>query len=82
MIESFIDMLPTVYQGLAVNIINYIYLFAPIWLPVFLIFILWHKWMEYITTKFANKQDYKLLEIKLPNEIKKTPLAMELFLTF
>ena len=81
MIETLIDMLPTVYQGLAVNVVNYIYLFAPIWLPVFLIYILWHKWLEYVRTKFANKQDYKLLEIKLPNEIKKTPLAMELFLT-
>jgi len=80
MIENFVSMLPGGYQGLALNTINYLILFMPVWLPIFLIFILWHKWLEYVRTKFANKQDYKLLEIKLPNEIKKTPLAMELFL--
>jgi len=80
MIENFVSMLPGGYQGLALNTINYLILFMPVWLPIFLIFILWHKWLEYVRTKFANKQDYKLLEIKLPNEIKKTPLAKELFL--
>ena len=68
------------FQGLALDTINYIYLFLPIWLPVILIIILWHVWMRYITTKFHVNQEYSLIEIKLPNEIKKTPLAMELFL--
>lgn len=80
MIESFVNTLPLIFQGLAINVINYLYLFAPIYLPLFLIYILWNKWLEYVRIQFANKQDYKLLEIKLPNEIKKTPLSMELFL--
>ncbi len=81
MLETFISSLPFVYQGLATDTINYLIFFTPIWLPVFLVYILWHKWLKYIRTKFENKQNFKLLEIKLPNEIKKTPLAMELFLT-
>ncbi|MBU4536828.1 hypothetical protein KJ603_02195, partial [Patescibacteria group bacterium] len=80
MIEAFANMFPIVYRSLIIDAINYLYLFMPIWLPFFLAYWLWNKWIDYITTAFANKQDYKLLEIKLPNEIKKTPLAMELFL--
>ncbi len=81
MIEYFVSLFPLTYQGLIADTINFLILFMPIWLPVFLVYILWHKWLKYVRTKFANKQNHKLLEIKLPNEIKKTPLAMELFLT-
>ncbi|MBU1046607.1 hypothetical protein KKH36_02405 [Patescibacteria group bacterium] len=80
MIEAFANMFPIVYRSLIIDAVNYLYLFMPIWLPFFLVYWLWSKWIDYVTTAFANKQDYKLLEIKLPNEIKKTPLAMELFL--
>ncbi|MCK5285827.1 MAG: hypothetical protein KAJ58_01210 [Candidatus Pacebacteria bacterium] len=73
-------MFPPIYYPLVLDTINYLYLFVPIWLPIILIAVLWNNWLVYIRTKFINEQDYKLLEIKLPNEIKKTPLAMELFL--
>ncbi|MCK4918385.1 MAG: hypothetical protein KAS02_01205 [Candidatus Pacebacteria bacterium] len=81
MIETFANIFPPAYYSLIVGALNYLYLFMPIWLPVILIYILWNNWMNYIQTKFLNEQDYRLLELKLPNEIKKTPLAMELFLT-
>lgn len=51
-----------------------------IWLPILLVIILWNLWMRYIQKKFILSQDYVLLEIKLPSEIKKTPLAMEIVL--
>lgn len=81
MLETFWYSLHPIYQTLFQDVWTYLYFLMPIWVPVFLIFILWHKWLEYVRTNFDNKQNYKLLEIKLPNEIKKSPLAMELFLT-
>ncbi|MCK5021794.1 MAG: hypothetical protein KAR54_00915 [Candidatus Pacebacteria bacterium] len=80
MLETFVAILPNTFEGLVGETINILYLLLPLWLPFFLVIILWNKWMDYITTKFSNKQNYKLLEIRLPTEIRKTPQAMELFL--
>jgi len=80
MIDNFVSLFPSFFQGLISAVLNNIYLFSPIWLPVVLVFILWNVWLYYIRMKFLVNQEYVLLEIKLPNEIKKTPLAMELFL--
>ncbi|MFH0846152.1 MAG: hypothetical protein V1851_01990 [Patescibacteria group bacterium] len=78
--DDFISAFPDFFQGEINEVLNILYLFMPFWLPFFLVIIFWHLWLDYVRTEFANKQDYKLLEIKLPNEIRKTPLAMELFL--
>jgi len=80
MIDNFVALFPTFFQGLIATILNNLYLFLPIWLPIILLVVLWYCWVYYIKMKFLVNQEYVLLEIKLPNEIKKTPLAMELFL--
>ncbi len=80
MIESFITSLPVSFQWLFSSVLNNLYLFLPLWLPFVLLYILWHVWINYIKMKFVVDQEYVLIEVKLPNEIKKTPLAMELFL--
>lgn len=56
-------------------------LLSPIWLPIGLFTSLWRTWMHYIRFKFWFAQEYVLLQIQLPAEIEKSPLAMELFLT-
>lgn len=53
---------------------------SPLWLPVFLAVILWVVWIHYIRFIFWFKQKHVLLEIQLPPEVTKSPLAMELFL--
>lgn len=53
---------------------------APIWLPILLIIIGWKLWVRYIRALFWGKQKRILLEIKLPKEITKSPLATETFL--
>lgn len=53
---------------------------SPIWLPLFLLKIFWISWVEYIRYKFLFAQDPVLLEIQLPQEVEKSPLAMETFL--
>ena len=75
-LSSFLDSVSEIWP----EVWDILYLFMPFWLPFFLIIILWNFWLSYVRTDFANKQNYKLLEIKLPNEIKRSPLAMELFL--
>ncbi len=55
--------------------------FSPVWLPVFLGKFFWISWIEYVRYKYWFKQDYAVLEIQLPQEVEKSPLAMETFLT-
>src|SRR5438105_4730516 len=50
---------------------------SPVWAVLILGSIFWHIWLTYRRTKFINSQTYVLLEIKLPKEITKSPVAME-----
>lgn len=53
----------------------------PAALPVIFGCALWKLWMRYIRTDFMAKQEKILLELKLPKEMAKSPLAMEVVLT-
>lgn len=57
--------------------LSYVVLSAPLWLPTLLLTFFWKKWVEYVRADFIRKQDYVLLEIRLPREILKSPMAME-----
>lgn len=37
-------------------------------------------WEQYIEDKFVSGIEWKLLEIKIPRDIDKSPLAMEMFI--
>ncbi|MBI5126646.1 MAG: hypothetical protein HZA80_02710 [Candidatus Taylorbacteria bacterium] len=54
---------------------------APLWLPIILWKIFWPLWVDYVRAEYFLSEAYTLLEIKLPKETLKSPLAMELFLT-
>lgn len=68
----FTDLLP--------RAIDVIILSSPVWGVVFLIIIFKNVWLAYVRADFLSKQEYKLLEIELPKEQFKSPLAMELVL--
>lgn len=53
----------------------------PFVLPIVGIILLWSFFKEYREELFASKNKKVLLEIKMPREIKRSPLAMELVLT-
>lgn len=53
---------------------------APFWIALGLAYVLFHAWVYYARAKFFFNKEYILLEVKLPEEIFKTPLAMELVL--
>src|SRR5581483_10023686 len=54
---------------------------APIWVPIVILECAFEIWVRYKRYDWIRKQDKVLLEIKLPAETVKSPLAMELVLT-
>ncbi len=52
----------------------------PYWGPFLLAYVFWHQWMHYIQAKWQANLKWVLLEIKLPKEIHKSPIAMEIAL--
>lgn len=54
---------------------------APLWLPALLLGGAFTLWLVYIRSEFIATRPYVLLEIKLPRNLVKTPLAMETVLS-
>ncbi len=54
---------------------------TPIWLPFTLFYILYEKWFYFVRLKFALNQGRTTLRIHLPQEVFKSPEAMEGVLT-
>lgn len=54
---------------------------AHIWAPILLVIISWRLWNWYINELFYSGLKWKLLEIKIPQEIRRSPAAMEMILT-
>ena len=50
--------------------------YIPYWGPPVLLVTFWRLWMRYVRARFIEAQDYTLLEIRLPAEVMKSPLAM------
>lgn len=51
------------------------------WLPLLLIYLSIVLWIKYIRYVFISEQKNILLEIKIPQEVNKSPAAMEIFLS-
>ncbi len=67
---------PEVWKGFILAF-KYVYTWSPVWLPVVFIISGFRAWINYRRQKFWQKEGSVLLEIKLPKEITKSPLAME-----
>jgi len=48
--------------------------------PLALIFFAWKIWVYYINAEYLNNLKWALLEVRLPKEIRRSPLAMEIVL--
>jgi hypothetical protein len=77
--EAFLESIRTSFVS-AWGIIVIFFRFAPYWAPVFFVFAGWKSWMRYRRALFLSKKEPVLLEIRLPKEIDKSPLAMEMVL--
>ena len=51
--------------------------FAPLWVPVLLVHFTWQQWVRFRRAEFIASQEYVLLELRMPRDTKRTPLAME-----
>lgn len=58
-----------------------LYSFSAVWVPFLLFLLLFNVWLRYRRTENIIKAGGILLEIKLPKEVNKSPLAMEIILT-
>lgn len=54
---------------------------SPFWLPILLLYLFWKVWIDYVRADFLYNQKVTLLELKLPPDVYKSPLAMELALS-
>jgi hypothetical protein len=57
----------------------YLLIFSPVWLSFLLIIVAWDLWLIYIRSLSVSKIKPVLLEIKLPKEVRRSPMAMEVF---
>lgn len=57
-----------------------IYWTSIVWLPLVVISILWELWVRYAQAYHLAKQNYVLLEVKLPKDVFKSPHAAEFFI--
>ena len=62
------------------NIYEIAFRYVTYWGSLVSLFILWRVWLYYIRAVYLSKIEWVLLEVKLPREITKPPLAMELLL--
>lgn len=66
------------YMGVdATPIVSIVIALTPIWLPFVLFFLTYERWMEYVRLKFELYNGRTTLRIKLPQEVFKSPEAME-----
>lgn len=60
-----------------VTTLRVVWFFTPLWLSVLLWILTAHIWITYRRAAFIASQEYMVLEIRIPKEVKKSPLAME-----
>jgi hypothetical protein len=72
LIKFNIEILPLVYKIL--------FILSPFIIPIILIYVAVRLYVRYVQLKYISKQKPVLLEIKIPKDIQKSPLAMEVVL--
>ncbi|MEN9649570.1 MAG: hypothetical protein RL094_537 [Candidatus Parcubacteria bacterium] len=60
---------------------QFVLLFIVLLFPYLLLRSFWKNWVAFVRATFFAAQKYKVLELKIPRGITKSPLAMELFMT-
>lgn len=63
------------------RVFGFVFATAPIWLPFTTFMLLYEHWLQYVRKKFDHYYGRTTLEIKIPQEIFKSPEAMEIMLT-
>ncbi len=79
MYESLLAQLPSLWEQFeeAFHYVGYFLSFSPYWVPPLLAVFFWYRWLDYVRSRFIEKQEMVLLEIRLPQEVYKSPVAMQ-----
>ena len=64
-----------------IRVFKMVYYTSFIWLPVFSVILLVELWVMYVRALYMSKQNYVLLEIKVPKDVHKSPRAAEFFIS-
>lgn len=75
------DLIVSLYGETTYQVLAFVVKLYPLWLPLTLGLAFWEGWVRYIRWNFFVNTPITLLEIKLPKEILKSPVAMDLALT-
>ncbi len=78
--QIFASAVATFKSVMTPMVVNYVVTFSPIFLAIILARIFWDLWMRYVRARFFFSQKYAVIEVRLPKDLYKSPLAMELFL--
>lgn len=70
-----------IFDLASTRVFGFVFLTAPIWLPFVTFLLFYETWLEYVQQHFDLAQGRVTLEIKIPQEVFKSPEAMELVLT-
>ncbi len=65
---------------LSLQVVDSIWLilrYSPYWAPPVLLVVFWNVWMRYVRAQFIANQPMCLLELRMPQEIYKSPAAMQ-----
>lgn len=57
---------------------NFLIFLAPVWVPLALVYFAFFRFLQSRRAAFISEQQHVLLELRLPRDTKKTPLAMEI----
>ena len=77
LIDMFQSLIPFLQSHVIQQALGYIVYLSPILLAIVLGHIFWPLWVRYIRAKFSYSLKYTLVELKLPKDVFKSPLAME-----
>jgi hypothetical protein len=61
----------------AFNYLSFFLYYSPYWGPPVLLVVFWHMWLQYVRRNFIANQEHVLLEVRLPQEVMKSPAAMQ-----
>lgn len=77
----FLELLQFITTIVIPETLRWLVYLAVLWIPILIFEYAWHSWVSYVRRGWIAKQEKVLLEVKLPQETLKSPLAMELVFT-
>jgi hypothetical protein len=81
MVEQFISHFSFILDNpIFIRALSFIWVISPIWISLALLIWWFNIWMKYKQREWIAAQGSVLLEIKIPRDMFKSPLAMEIFL--